>query len=50
MDFKGWKVDFRNMILIMMLNFGVIIFCDEKLVGFGVIDKVNDYNVVVVMI
>lgn len=37
-DSKGCKVDFLNIIIIMTLNFGVIVFWDDKIVGFGVKD------------
>jgi len=45
-DSKGRKVDFRNTILIMTSNLGATTLRDEKSVGFGAVDKTNDYQAV----
>lgn len=44
-DSWGWKVDFLNIIIIMIFNLGVIVLCDDKIVGFGVKDISYDYIV-----
>lgn len=43
-DAKGRKVDFRNTILIMTSNLGATELADNKTVGFGAKNAIQDYN------
>lgn len=45
-DAKGRKVDFRNTIIIMTSNLGATRLRDEKEVGFGAVDRSNDFEAI----
>lgn len=43
-DAKGRKIDFQNTIIIMTSNLGATKLRDEKSVGFGAVNKADDYD------